>query len=66
MQKGQLVVGLLGLLDDDLDLKSEGRFDLAGENITQRFQIGSFRSCGWFWFSEVDDDDDIVLCCLCV
>jgi len=45
--------------DDDLDLKSEGRFDLAGEKIIQRLKIVSLRSCG----EVVVEDDDIVLRC---
>lgn len=46
MQKGQCCcwseLGLMG----DLDLKSEGRLALAGENITHRFVTESFLSCG--------------------
>lgn len=30
----------------DLDLKSVGRFERDGEKITQRFEIGSWRSSG--------------------
>lgn len=50
--------------EDDLDLKSEGRFDLAGEKITQRLKIMSLRSCGEFWFFEVVVDDIVLRCCL--
>lgn len=47
MQNGQVWECELGLgFAVDLDLKSEGRRDLAGENMTQRLWIGSFRISG--------------------
>lgn len=52
MQKGQMVFGFGS--DGDLDLKSEGRLALAGENITQRFHTASFLSCGFRFPEEVD------------
>lgn len=60
MQKGHGELELEFWFSENLDLKSEGRLARAGENMTHRLLIGSFRSSGLLVSVSEDDDDAIM------